>query len=75
MVATNLAYPLADLLLVSLVVAMFALTGWRLDSTWGFIVTGLPSSPLPTAPTSTRPPSDATSRAVCSTSGGPPGSC
>jgi diguanylate cyclase (GGDEF)-like protein len=28
-VATNLAYPLGDLLLLALVVALFALTGWR----------------------------------------------
>ena len=40
MVATNLAYPLADLLLLSLVVAMFALTGWRFDFTWTFVAAG-----------------------------------
>ena len=40
MVATNLAYPLADLLLLSLVVAMFALTGWRFDGTWAFVAAG-----------------------------------
>jgi diguanylate cyclase (GGDEF)-like protein len=39
-VATNLAYPLADLLLLALIVAMFALTGWRLDLTWGFVAAG-----------------------------------
>ncbi|MEP6910467.1 MAG: diguanylate cyclase [Actinomycetota bacterium] len=39
-VATNLAYPLADLLLLSLVVAMFALTGWRVDRTWIFVAAG-----------------------------------
>jgi diguanylate cyclase (GGDEF)-like protein len=39
-VATNLAYPLADLLLLALVVAMFGLTGWRFDATWGFIALG-----------------------------------
>ena len=39
-VATNLAYPLADLLLLALVVAMFALTGWRFDLTWGFVAAG-----------------------------------
>jgi two-component system cell cycle response regulator len=39
-VGTNLAYPLADLLLVSLVVAMFALTGWRFDRTWAFVAAG-----------------------------------
>jgi diguanylate cyclase (GGDEF)-like protein len=39
-VATNLAYPLADLLLLSLLVAMFALTGWRFDLTWAFVAAG-----------------------------------
>jgi len=39
-VATGLAYPLADLLLLSLVVAMFALTGWRFDRTWAFVAAG-----------------------------------
>jgi diguanylate cyclase (GGDEF)-like protein len=39
-VATNLAYPLADLLLLALVVAMFALTGWRVDRTWGLVAAG-----------------------------------
>jgi two-component system cell cycle response regulator len=32
--ATNLAYPLADGMLVALVFAAFAMTGWRLDRTW-----------------------------------------
>ena len=39
-VATNLAYPLADLLLLSLVVAMFGLTGWRFDATWALVGLG-----------------------------------
>ncbi len=39
-VATNLAYPLADLLLLSLLVAMFALTGWRVELTWAFVAAG-----------------------------------
>jgi diguanylate cyclase (GGDEF)-like protein len=39
-VATNLAYPLADLLLLALVVGMFALTGWRFDLTWAFVAAG-----------------------------------
>ena len=37
MVATNLAYPLADLLLLALAVATFALTGWRFDRTWALV--------------------------------------
>jgi diguanylate cyclase (GGDEF)-like protein len=40
MIATNLAYPLADLLLLSLVVAMFGLTGWRFDATWALVALG-----------------------------------
>ena len=39
-VATNLAYPLADLLLLALVVAMFGLTGWRFDATWALVALG-----------------------------------
>jgi len=39
-VATNLAYPLADLLMLSLIVAMFALTGWRVDRTWALVAAG-----------------------------------
>jgi diguanylate cyclase (GGDEF)-like protein len=39
-VATNLAYPLADVLLLALVVATFALTGWRFDATWAFVAGG-----------------------------------
>ena len=39
-VATNLAYPLADALLLALVVATFALTGWRFDATWAFVAVG-----------------------------------
>jgi diguanylate cyclase (GGDEF)-like protein len=39
-VATNLAYPLADVLLLALVVAIFGLTGWRFDATWGFVAVG-----------------------------------
>jgi diguanylate cyclase (GGDEF)-like protein len=39
-IATNLAYPLADVLLLSLVVAMFGLTGWRFDGTWALVALG-----------------------------------
>jgi two-component system cell cycle response regulator len=38
--AMNLAYPLADALLLGLVVAVLALTGWRLDRTWVCILAG-----------------------------------
>ena len=33
-VATNLAYPIGDLILLSVVIASFALRGWRADRTW-----------------------------------------
>ena len=39
-IATGLAYPLADLLLLALIVAMFALTGWRVDRTWALVAAG-----------------------------------
>jgi diguanylate cyclase (GGDEF)-like protein len=40
-VATNLAYPLADLTLSGLVVWGLAMTGWRPGRTWGLIAAGL----------------------------------
>ncbi len=40
-VATNIAYPLADLTLISLVVWALAVTGWRPGRTWGLIAAGL----------------------------------
>jgi diguanylate cyclase len=36
-VATNLAYPVGDLLLAALVLAFLALRGWRLDRGWGLL--------------------------------------
>ncbi len=39
--ATSLAYPLGDLLLLALVVGVMARTGWRPDRDWGFIGLGL----------------------------------
>jgi diguanylate cyclase (GGDEF)-like protein len=38
MAAMNIAYPLADALLLGLVVSMLALTGWRLDRAWICII-------------------------------------
>ena len=38
--AMNLAYPLADALLLGLVVAVLAITGWRLDRAWLCILGG-----------------------------------
>ena len=40
-VATNLAYPLGDVLLLALAVAMLALRGWRLERRWLLIVGGI----------------------------------
>jgi diguanylate cyclase (GGDEF)-like protein len=39
-VATNLAYPLADLLLLAFVIGVFALAGWRPGRTWTLIGLG-----------------------------------
>jgi two-component system, cell cycle response regulator len=40
-VATNLAYPLGDLLLLAFVVAVFGLAGWRPGRAWSLIGAGL----------------------------------
>jgi diguanylate cyclase (GGDEF)-like protein len=39
-VATNLAYPIADLLLAALVLGLLALRGWRLDRMWALLGAG-----------------------------------
>jgi diguanylate cyclase (GGDEF)-like protein len=39
-VATNLAYPIADLLLAALVVGVLSLRGWRLDRGWALLGAG-----------------------------------
>jgi two-component system cell cycle response regulator len=40
-VATTLAYPLGDLLLLAIVMGMLAITGWRPGRTWGLLAAGL----------------------------------
>src|SRR4029079_1490601 len=40
-IATNLAYPLADLTTIALVVWGLAVSGWRIGRTWGLIAAGL----------------------------------
>ncbi len=40
-VATNLAYPIGDLVLVMMVVAVFAMTGWRPGRVWWTLGAGL----------------------------------
>jgi two-component system, cell cycle response regulator len=40
-VATNLAYPVGDLVLLAIVVGAFGLSGWRVSSTWLLLFAGL----------------------------------
>jgi len=40
-VATNLAYPIGDLILLAVVIASFALRGWRADRTWTLLGVGI----------------------------------
>jgi diguanylate cyclase (GGDEF)-like protein/putative nucleotidyltransferase with HDIG domain len=40
-IATNLAYPLADLTTIAFVVWVLAVSGWRIGRAWGFIAAGL----------------------------------
>ena len=40
-IATNLAYPLADLTTIALVVWVLAVSGWRIGRAWGLIAAGL----------------------------------
>jgi diguanylate cyclase (GGDEF)-like protein len=39
--ATTLAYPLGDILMLSLVIGVIALSGWRPDRTWALLLAGL----------------------------------
>jgi signal transduction histidine kinase/CheY-like chemotaxis protein len=39
-VATELAYPILDLVLAGLVVGVLSLRGWRVDRIWGFLAAG-----------------------------------
>jgi diguanylate cyclase (GGDEF)-like protein len=40
-VITTLAYPLGDIAMVSMVIGVIALTGWRPGRTWGLLLAGL----------------------------------
>jgi diguanylate cyclase (GGDEF)-like protein len=40
-IATTLAYPLGDILMVAMVVGVVALTGWRPGRTWSLLLAGL----------------------------------
>src|SRR4051794_30717685 len=41
LVATNLAYPICDVLLLGVCVVVVALNGWRVDRTWGLLSGGV----------------------------------
>jgi diguanylate cyclase (GGDEF)-like protein/putative nucleotidyltransferase with HDIG domain len=45
-IATDLAYPIADLMMLAMVIGVFALTGWRPGRAWAFIGAGLMSMAL-----------------------------
>jgi two-component system cell cycle response regulator len=40
-IATNLSYPFADLLIVALAAGVLAMSGWKLNTAWGWIGGGL----------------------------------
>ena len=45
-VITNIAYPIGDVLLLSLVIGVFALSGWRPGSTWLYVGLGFGCSAI-----------------------------
>jgi diguanylate cyclase (GGDEF)-like protein len=45
-IVTNLAYPLGDILLLSGVIGVFALIGWKPDRTWALIGAGLAATAI-----------------------------
>ena len=61
-VATSLAYPLADVLLLAVVVAVLSLIRWRPDRAWLAIGAGLSRPQWPTGSTCTRARPGRTSR-------------
>ena len=74
-VVTNLAYPLGDILLLSAVVGVFALTGWRPDRTWMLIGAGLAASVLADAIFLFQTASDSYSEGTILTPSGPRRCC
>ena len=48
-IATNIAYPFGDVLLLSAVVGIVALAGWRLERRWLLLALGLLSTAIPDA--------------------------
>src|SRR6476661_3163956 len=40
-VLTNLAYPIGDLLLLGVVIAVWAVRGWQIDRTWGLLAAAI----------------------------------
>ena len=69
-VATNLAYPLADLLLLGLLVGIMAVTGFDLRGEWLLIALAFSSSRSPIRSTSSRPRTTPTPPMACSMSPG-----
>ena len=74
-IVTNLAYPLGDVLLLSVVAGVFSLTGWRPDRTWALIGASLLTARSPTGSSSARPRRAPTRRARSSTRSGRPRCC
>ena len=74
-VATGLAYPLLDLILIGLAVGALASTGWRLDRTWMLLAIGITRSGSPIRCTSSGSRRAPTSPAAGSTRAGGSACC
>ncbi len=73
--ATSLAYPLWDLVLLGVFVGALAGTGWRLDRTWMLLATGVSTFWLADSLYLVAPRRAPTSPAAGSTPAGGPASC
>ena len=74
-ILTNLAYPLADTILLALVVGAMALTGWHADRSLAFLAAGFLLLGSPTCCTCTRSRRTPTPSGRSSMSAGPPRRC
>ena len=74
-VLTNLAYPLGDLLLLGLVVAIFGLSGWRPGRAWVLLGLGLMLSAVADGIYLLQTVEGTYARARCSTRSGPRRRC
>lgn len=72
-VATGLAYPLVDLVLLAVIVGSVAGSGWNWDRRWVLLATGVLTFGLADSLASSRPRMASTSRADGSTPAGGPG--